>query len=178
MPGITTPRSSAVSKQTSHSRQTLWEALFGWTSPQASMRMTRSTPSTSLKGETGEKEVYLTSLLNISQHLSCTPERRLGGRRDTVVCQDAHDRLPHGQFSSRLADLQALTTGQKVMLGVCLPGSGSFHISLEPMPPRLELFTSPHLQMQNTLALAPLPKFLRVLNSYLYPPTTPVHSLN
>lgn len=62
----------------------------------------------------------------------------------------------------------------------CLPGSGSFHNSLEPMPPRLGLFTSLHLQMQNILALATLPKFLRGSISclYSYPHPTPVHSLN
>lgn len=53
-------------------------------------------------------------------HLSVFIMHTRANTQRAVVCQDAHDGLPHGPFSSRLADLQALTAGQKVMLGVFL----------------------------------------------------------
>lgn len=136
--------------------------------------MTWRWPSTPLKGETGEKEVYLTSLLNrkhpyISQHLSCTPERRLRVQTRHSCVSGCPWRTP-----TRPIFLQASWPSAPDYRSEgdarCLPGSGSFHISLEPMPPQLGLFTSPHLQMQNILALSPLPKFLRGSISCLYAP--------
>jgi hypothetical protein len=67
-------------KLTSHSRGTIWESLFEWTTiHKHRTQVIQSTHSTLLEGETWEKEVHFTRLLSrkhswITQHVSQSPK--------------------------------------------------------------------------------------------------------